>query len=143
MSSDRWPMIAGVGAAAAAAAAFGQVIVAAVQAGQQSGEDRDIKDLQERVKAIEQQLRENVVTSSHDSQETLHQFRQIENRVEGSARLGRHDQKEEFGRILAQLEGTLAQDRKIDPNTLPAGKSWFVRYFERIGAEHVGVPYNK
>lgn len=33
-------MVAGVGAAAAAAAALGQVIVAAVQAGQQSGEVR-------------------------------------------------------------------------------------------------------
>ena len=35
MSSDHWPMIAGVGAGVAAAAAVGQMIVAAVALGQQ------------------------------------------------------------------------------------------------------------
>ncbi len=35
MSSDHWPMIAGVGAGVAAAAAVGQMVVAAVALGQQ------------------------------------------------------------------------------------------------------------
>lgn len=81
-------------------------------------QDRDIKDLQERVRALEQQLLQNKDTSNTSSPDTVHQFRQIESRVERSARLGRYDQKEEFGEILAQLEGTLAKDRLVDSKTL-------------------------
>jgi hypothetical protein len=80
--------------------------------------------LQERVKAIEQQLRQNDVTSNHSSEEALDQLREIQSRVEESTGLGGYPQKEEFGEIFAQLEGTLARNRLINPNMRPVCRSF-------------------
>lgn len=137
--TDRWPTIAAVGAAAAAAAAaaFGQVIVAAVQAGQQSSEvswarvrilrvqgliailqDRDIQDLQERIRAIEEQLRQVKTTSQECNPEPQGKVRENQSRVEGSKRLSGSYQKDEFGDILTRFETTLKQENLIT-STLP------------------------
>lgn len=88
MSNDRWPMIAALGASAAAVAALGQVIIAAIQAGEQgmmvsrkamcrvhpshkmrflirAVQDQEIHDLRGRLDLIEHQLQQEHFAALH------------------------------------------------------------------------------
>ncbi|KAL8828366.1 MAG: hypothetical protein Q9170_006634 [Blastenia crenularia] len=56
MPSDPWPMIAGMGAGIAAAAAVGQMIVAAVTLGQMSDNDKEIETTKQDLQRMKTEL---------------------------------------------------------------------------------------
>jgi len=135
-------MVAGIGAAVAAAAAIAQAITSAYQAGGQSSEDNDIKDLQARVAAVEAQLREHR-HKEHDpaSREEHHAVDDLESITARANQLARGGDTRELASLEASLEQHLTQMGLVDTARLPRvpeKKSWFVKQMERKGAADWG-----
>ncbi|OCT49094.1 hypothetical protein CLCR_05173 [Cladophialophora carrionii] len=146
MSSDPWPMIAGVGAGIAAAAAVGQMIVAAVTLGQQNAgqthTDEEISAIKRDLEEMQRVLREHGLDAARSggggggnlssSDEQARQARVRANRIKSV------DELKDMEKALQAKVRTLVEENKPRGRE-PQDKTWFTRIVEQRGRDFMGI----